>query len=159
MVGARWQWRWAVLVPAAGVGASLPRSNKTAPHAGGFLALDWCDSSPVGPLARRSFALHASLADSLGIETGYRRMRTHSISVRQGQAGEQGACACAGAARCSMAALYCGEAEQCAMGPPVMRLWLPPVRWRWRCHCCCRGARAQQQPEEGAVQPARLGGA
>ena len=68
-------------------------SSLAAPRAGGFLALDWCDSSPVGPLARRSFALHASLADSLGIETGYRRMRTHSISVKQGQAGGEGACA------------------------------------------------------------------
>jgi len=29
---------------------------------GGFLALDWCDGSPLAPLARRSFALHAELA-------------------------------------------------------------------------------------------------
>ena len=28
---------------------------------GGFLALDWCDGSPLEGLARRSFALHASL--------------------------------------------------------------------------------------------------
>jgi glycine/D-amino acid oxidase-like deaminating enzyme len=27
---------------------------------GGFLALDWCDGTPLEPLARRSFALHAS---------------------------------------------------------------------------------------------------
>ena len=31
--------------------------------AGGFLALDWCGGSPLDPLARRSFALHAALAD------------------------------------------------------------------------------------------------
>lgn len=62
------------------------------PCPGGFLALDWCDSSPVGPLARRSFALHAELAGELGASTiGYRRMRTHSISVRQGKA-QAGAC-------------------------------------------------------------------
>ena len=30
---------------------------------GGFLALDWCDGTPLAPLARRSFALHAELAD------------------------------------------------------------------------------------------------
>jgi glycine/D-amino acid oxidase-like deaminating enzyme len=30
--------------------------------AGGFLALDWCDGTPLEPLARRSFALHAQLA-------------------------------------------------------------------------------------------------
>jgi glycine/D-amino acid oxidase-like deaminating enzyme len=29
---------------------------------GGFLALDWCDGTPLQALARRSFALHASLA-------------------------------------------------------------------------------------------------
>jgi glycine/D-amino acid oxidase-like deaminating enzyme len=36
---------------------------------GGFLALDWCDGSPLQALARRSFALHASLSDALGGET------------------------------------------------------------------------------------------
>jgi len=30
---------------------------------GGFLAMDWCDDSPLMYLARRSFALHAELAD------------------------------------------------------------------------------------------------
>ena len=29
---------------------------------GGFLALDWCDGSALGPLARRSFQLHGELA-------------------------------------------------------------------------------------------------
>ena len=29
--------------------------------AGGFLALDWCDDGPVGPLARLSFSLHKQL--------------------------------------------------------------------------------------------------
>jgi glycine/D-amino acid oxidase-like deaminating enzyme len=45
---------------------------------GGFLALDWCDGSPLGPLARRSFALHAQLADKLDGDWGYRRMTTFS---------------------------------------------------------------------------------
>src|SRR5215471_13302589 len=45
---------------------------------GGFLALDWCDGSPLGPLARRSFALHASLAEELGNDWGYRRLETYS---------------------------------------------------------------------------------
>ena len=30
---------------------------------GGFLALDWCDGTPLEALARRSFALHAELAE------------------------------------------------------------------------------------------------
>ncbi|KAL4440644.1 hypothetical protein ABPG77_000353 [Micractinium sp. CCAP 211/92] len=56
--------------------------------AGGFLALNWCDGNAVGPLARRSFALHAELAATLGTDCGYRRVRTHSISVKQqGQRG------------------------------------------------------------------------
>src|SRR5262249_26097635 len=33
---------------------------------GGFLALDWCDGTPLEALARRSFALHAELADEIG---------------------------------------------------------------------------------------------
>jgi glycine/D-amino acid oxidase-like deaminating enzyme len=43
---------------------------------GGFLALDWCDGTPLEALARRSFALHASLAEKLGGAWGYRRLET-----------------------------------------------------------------------------------
>lgn len=56
------------------------------PPLGGFLALDWCDGQAVGPLARRSFQLHAELAESLGTDCGYRRVTTHSIAVKQGGA-------------------------------------------------------------------------
>jgi len=52
---------------------------------GGFLALDWCDGSPLEGLARRSFALHASLADKvgrdLGHDWGYRRLTTYAGSA------------------------------------------------------------------------------
>jgi glycine/D-amino acid oxidase-like deaminating enzyme len=44
---------------------------------GGFLALDWCDGSPLEPLARRSFALHARLPDEIDDDWGYRRLTTH----------------------------------------------------------------------------------
>jgi len=44
--------------------------------AGGFLALDWCDNSALGPLARKSFQLHAELAETFGERYGYRRMTT-----------------------------------------------------------------------------------
>ncbi|HEX4993428.1 MAG TPA: FAD-dependent oxidoreductase, partial [Methylomirabilota bacterium] len=50
---------------------------------GGFLALDWCDGSPVGPLARASFALHAELAGELGSDYGYRRMDTYMLAARE----------------------------------------------------------------------------
>ena len=32
---------------------------------GGFLAMDWCDGTPLMHLARRSFALHAELAEGV----------------------------------------------------------------------------------------------
>jgi hypothetical protein len=66
--------------------ASGPPRSLSKHLAGGFLALDWCDSSPVGPLARRSFLLHAELAAELA-DCGYRRVRTHSISIKQQRQG------------------------------------------------------------------------
>jgi glycine/D-amino acid oxidase-like deaminating enzyme len=45
---------------------------------GGFLALDWCDGTPLQALARRSFALHAQLADEIGGDWAYRRMTTYA---------------------------------------------------------------------------------
>lgn len=50
--------------------------------AGGFLALDWNDHSPVGPLTRRSFALHQEIADELGADKiQYRRLECVAIPV------------------------------------------------------------------------------
>jgi glycine/D-amino acid oxidase-like deaminating enzyme len=45
---------------------------------GGFLALDWCDGTPLEALARRSFALHGELAAEIGGDWGYRRMTTYA---------------------------------------------------------------------------------
>jgi glycine/D-amino acid oxidase-like deaminating enzyme len=50
---------------------------------GGFLALDWCDGTPLGPLARASFALHAELARGLKTDYGYRRMDTFMLAARE----------------------------------------------------------------------------
>ncbi|MGH7414261.1 MAG: NAD(P)/FAD-dependent oxidoreductase, partial [Candidatus Rokuibacteriota bacterium] len=50
---------------------------------GGFLALDWCDTGPVGPLARLSFALHAKLACEIPTDYGYRRMDTYMLAARE----------------------------------------------------------------------------
>jgi glycine/D-amino acid oxidase-like deaminating enzyme len=44
---------------------------------GGFLARDWCDGSPLAPLARHSFDLHAELARKIDDEWGYRRLDTY----------------------------------------------------------------------------------
>src|SRR5215475_13877037 len=49
--------------------------------AGGFLALDWCDSSPLASLARKSFQLHTELAQTLGLDYGYRRLTTLAVAV------------------------------------------------------------------------------
>jgi len=53
---------------------------------GGFLALDWCDGSPLGPLARRSFALHAELARQTATDYGYRRMDTFMLAAHERRA-------------------------------------------------------------------------
>src|SRR2546423_11700305 len=50
---------------------------------GGFLALDWCDGSPLESLARASFALHAKLASELPANYGYRRMDTFMVTPRE----------------------------------------------------------------------------
>src|SRR6266849_2865989 len=44
--------------------------------AGGFLARDWCDGTPLQALARRSFVLHAELPQRIGGDWGYRRLTT-----------------------------------------------------------------------------------
>jgi glycine/D-amino acid oxidase-like deaminating enzyme len=48
---------------------------------GGFLALDWCDGTPLEALARRSFALHAVLPEKIGGDWGYRRLTTYGGSA------------------------------------------------------------------------------
>ena len=57
---------------------------------GGFLAMDWCDGTPLMPLARRSFALHAELADACEGGWGYRRMTTYGGIV--GRSSTSGSC-------------------------------------------------------------------
>jgi len=52
---------------------------------GGFLARDWCRGSALDGLARRSFDLHAELADALGNPWSYRRLATYA-----GHAAENG---------------------------------------------------------------------
>ena len=44
---------------------------------GGFLALDWCRGSALDRLARRSFQLHAELAEERDNPWGYRRLETY----------------------------------------------------------------------------------
>jgi glycine/D-amino acid oxidase-like deaminating enzyme len=56
---------------------------------GGFLALDWCRGTVVDRLARRSFALHAELAEALGNPWGYRQLTTWggwAVANRRGRA-------------------------------------------------------------------------
>jgi glycine/D-amino acid oxidase-like deaminating enzyme len=48
---------------------------------GGFLALDWCDASPLAPLARRSFERHAELAAQFGGRWGYRRLEALGVAA------------------------------------------------------------------------------
>src|SRR5262249_15579494 len=57
---------------------------------GGFRALDWCAGTPLDPLARRSFALHAELAEQLGNPWGYRRLTTYGGYAIAGDAAPRG---------------------------------------------------------------------
>ncbi|KAL3805579.1 hypothetical protein HJC23_005823 [Cyclotella cryptica] len=53
--------------------------------AGGFLARDWSDHSPVGELQRRSFDLHAELAGELGESlVDYRRLEAAAVALEVG---------------------------------------------------------------------------
>ena len=52
-------------------------ANAASGKAGGFLARDWCDGTPLEALARRSFALHGRLAQEFG-DWGYRRLTTYA---------------------------------------------------------------------------------
>lgn len=52
-------------------------ANAASGKSGGFLAYDWCDGSPLAPLASRSFDLHGELAEALDGDWGYRRMTTY----------------------------------------------------------------------------------
>ncbi|HEU0058236.1 MAG TPA: FAD-dependent oxidoreductase [Hyphomicrobiaceae bacterium] len=56
---------------------------------GGFLALDWCDGTPLAELARRSFWLHEDLSKSIDRDWGYRRLATYAgaASARKGRPG------------------------------------------------------------------------
>jgi len=50
--------------------------------AGGFLASDWCNRSALGPLTRKSFQLHAQLAEELTTYS-YRRLDTLALSASE----------------------------------------------------------------------------
>jgi glycine/D-amino acid oxidase-like deaminating enzyme len=65
----------AVVIERAGIACAA--SGKS----GGFLALDWCDGTPLQPLARRSFALHGELAAQSDQPWGYRRLETLALAL------------------------------------------------------------------------------
>ena len=68
-----------------GIGATVVERHDIACAAsgksGGFLALDWCDGSPLEPLARKSFEMHAEFARELGVDCGYRRVITLGVAA------------------------------------------------------------------------------
>ncbi len=50
--------------------------------AGGFLAKEWRDGTPLEPIQRLGFDLHQHLADDLGADRiGFRRLTCHSVGV------------------------------------------------------------------------------
>jgi glycine/D-amino acid oxidase-like deaminating enzyme len=59
-------------------------ANAASGKSGGFLALDWCDGTPLQALARRSFALHAELGEAAGADWDFRRLDTFGGTVGGG---------------------------------------------------------------------------
>jgi len=58
---------------------------------GGFLARDWCDGTSLAALARRSFDLHAELAERYGRDRwDYRRLETLAVAAGPGMTGRAG---------------------------------------------------------------------
>lgn len=54
-------------------------------RAGGFLALDWNDASPLGPFSRMSYAMHEGLEQELGVSLDYRKLDTFAVeAIEQG---------------------------------------------------------------------------
>ena len=51
---------------------------------GGFLALDWCDGTPLERLSRRSFYLHEHLTETVAGDWGYRRLTTYGATLALG---------------------------------------------------------------------------
>jgi glycine/D-amino acid oxidase-like deaminating enzyme len=108
----------AVVVERTGVACAA--SGKS----GGFLALDWCDGSALGRLARRSFNLHAELAAELdGSRWGYRRLDTWSV-LAGGRRGLGGGHAVSGPAWLGESALV-----QDKLGTPETTAQVHPARF------------------------------
>jgi glycine/D-amino acid oxidase-like deaminating enzyme len=61
-------------------------ANASSGKAGAFLALDWSRGSALDALSRRSFALHAQLAEELGNQWGYQRVTTYGAYAAPGVA-------------------------------------------------------------------------
>ncbi|KAI9008831.1 FAD dependent oxidoreductase [Phycomyces nitens] len=56
--------------------------------AGGFLAFDWNDGADTAELSRKSFELHAQLAQELGGDKfGYRPVTAYSVLIQSGKGG------------------------------------------------------------------------
>src|SRR5262245_61856200 len=79
-------WRGVQSIVIERTGVACAASGKS----GGFLALDWCDGTPLSSLARRSFALHARLAEEIEADWAYRRMTTFAGVAGAGMIGRRG---------------------------------------------------------------------
>lgn len=59
-------------------------ANASSGKAGAFLAFDWSRGSPLDALSRRSFMLHARLAEELDDDWGYHRVETYGAYAAPG---------------------------------------------------------------------------
>src|SRR5438093_12293446 len=82
-IGARSAYFLTRRATAVTVGGRSGVAGAASGTSGGSLALDWCDGSPLGPLAPGSFTLHAELARELATDYGYRRVDTFMLAARE----------------------------------------------------------------------------
>ncbi len=66
-------------------------ANASSGKAGAFLALDWSRGSALDALSRRSFVLHAQVAEELDDDWGYQRVTTYGAYAAPGLGGRRGA--------------------------------------------------------------------
>jgi glycine/D-amino acid oxidase-like deaminating enzyme len=113
--------RQAEVIVVERTGVACAASGKS----GGFLALDWCDGSALGRLARRSFDLHAELAAERdgSRRWGYRRLDTWSVLA--------GALRGAGGGRAVSGPAWLGERAlvQGKLGTPATTAQVHPARF------------------------------
>jgi glycine/D-amino acid oxidase-like deaminating enzyme len=112
--------------------------------AGGFLALDWCEGTPLDALARRSFHLHAELAERFDNPWDYRRLETFAVAASARRR--------LGTGSAELDWLAPGVAVQGRLGTTATTAQVHPARFTEGLLARARGARVVAARVEGLVR-------